>query len=194
MKVWVTLALVMIVTACGTKGPVLGSETEIAALAASIQRLSPDVDPAEATRAARLSYTATHQLALAYEISDTALIHNAKVNAGQRPRGLCYHWAEDIQARLDSAGFQTLETARAIANADNPILIDHSTTIIVPKGAPMQAGVVIDPWRYGGRLFWAPVPQDTRYDWRPREVVLRERGRIKYVQRTEGSLAPPPVD
>ena len=137
MKVWVTLALVMIVTACGTKGPLLGSETEIAALAARIQRLSPEVDPAEATRAARMSYTATHHWRLPIR-SPTPLIHNAKVNAGQRPRGLCYHWAEDMEARLDSAGFKTLETARAIANADNPILIDHSTTIIVPRARPCR--------------------------------------------------------
>ena len=194
MKHWWVIALALFVAACTTTGPVRGTDAEIAALAASIEGLSPDVDPAEAARAAHLSYAATHELAIAYQITDPALIHNAKVNAGQRPRGLCYHWAEDIQARLDSAGFETLETARAIANADNPILIDHSTTVIVPKGAPMQAGVVIDPWRYAGRLFWSPVAQDTRYVWRPRQQVLREKGRIRYVQRAEGSLAPPPAD
>lgn len=194
MKHWISLILVTLLVACGTKGPVRGTDTDVAALSASLRALSPDVDPAEAYRAAALTYETTHRLAIEYQITDPALIHNAKVNAGQRPRGLCYHWAEDLQAALDSQGFETLDTSRAIANAENPILIDHSTTIIVAKGAPMESGVVVDPWRYAGRLFWAPVLEDTRYDWRPRMEVLRQFGRIRYVQRTEGSLAPLPVE
>lgn len=195
MRLWLGLAFVIaLVPACATRAPVKGTEPEIAALTAALESLSQTVDPAEAARAARLSYTATHELALAYQITDPPLIHNAKVNAGRKPRGLCYHWAEDMQARLDAAGFKTLGTARAIANAENPILIDHSTTVIVPKGAPMQAGVIVDPWRYGGQLFWSPVSEDTRYDWHPREEVMRRLGRIRYVQRPKGSLAPPPAD
>ena len=170
------------------------TDAEVAALAASLRSLSADVDPAEASRAAALTYETTRQLAIAYQITDPPLIHNSKVNAGLRPRGLCYHWAEDLQAALDQAGFETLDTARAIANADSAILIDHSTTIIVAKGTPMETGVVVDPWRQAGRLFWAPVLEDTRYDWQPRMEVLRRFGRIKYVQRTEGSLAPLPVE
>ncbi|MEW9918737.1 hypothetical protein AB2B41_03930 [Marimonas sp. MJW-29] len=189
---WVLALMAALLFGCGARAPTRGTEAEIAALAAALQQMSPDIAAAEAAEAARLSFQSTYDLALAYQITDPPLVHNAKVNAGRKPRGLCYHWAEDMQARLEAAGFATLGTARA--NADNPILIDHSTTVIVPRGAPMETGVVVDPWRYGGRLFWAPVVKDSRYDWRPREDVLRRHGRIRYMQRPEGSRAPPPVE
>lgn len=195
MKLGVILGLVAaLLAACTADNPPRGSDTQVAALALNIRALSPQVDPEEARRAAQLAYDHTHHLALQYRITDPPLIHNAKVNAGLRPRGLCYHWAEDMERKLDAEGFVTLEMKRAIANAENPILIEHSTAVITAKGAPMSAGIVLDPWRKGGTLFWSPVSTDKRYTWVPRETVLRRKGQIRYVQRNAGSLAPLPAD
>lgn len=167
------------IAACGTtygpEGPPLATQAEVAALEAGILALGPDVDPEEARRAAEIAYAYTRELALQYEISDPPLIHNTKVNMGLRPRGLCWHWAEDIEARLDAEGFETLEMHRAIANADNEFLIDHSTAIISAKGDAFDDGVVLDPWRNAGILFWSPLKTDTRYEWVERSVVLKER-------------------
>lgn len=170
------LALIFVlltVAACSTPPPTTGDEVQ--RLASEIRNLGPDVDEEEADRAARIAYSYTAQLVQEYEITDPPLIHNAKVNKGLRPRGLCWHWAEDIERRLKQEGFETLTLHRAIANADNPLRIDHSTAIISRKGDSMYEGVVLDPWRYGGVLFWSPLPEDTRYDWVPREVVLEQR-------------------
>lgn len=188
------LLSLLVVTACTTAPPEPGSPPQIAALAREIQSLSPQVAPAEAARAARIAYAETYRLALAYQITDPPLIHNAKVNAGTKPRGLCYHWAEDMERRLNAEGFVTLEMTRAIANSETRFLIEHSTAVITAKGAPMADGIVLDPWRDGGRLFWSQVGSDTRYDWLPRIDVLRARGQIRYAQRPEGSLAAPPAN
>lgn len=193
MRALLGLCLILLLTACGAYGPERAAPQDIAALSAEIRALAPEIDPIEAATAARLAYNTSYALARSYQITDPPLIHNAKVNAGLRPRGLCYHWAEDLQARLEAEGFETLGIERAIANADNSFLIDHSTAVIVARGAPMISGIVIDPWRNGGRLFWAPAAKDPRYDWQPRLDVLRKHGRIIYVQRGTGSLAPPPV-
>ncbi len=176
------LALLAMVTlgACSAPPPATGDEVQ--RLATEIRSLGPDIDPAEAERAAQIAYAYTAQLAQEYQITDPPLIHNAKVNKGLRPRGLCWHWAEDIERRLDQEQFRTLEMHRAIANADNPFRIDHSTAIISRRGETMYDGVVLDPWRYGGVLYWALLPEDTRYDWVPREVVLEKR-RLEQVAR-----------
>ena len=123
-------------------------------------------------RAARIAYQHTDDLARAYEITDPPLVHNTKVNLGLKPRGLCWHWAEDMEQRLKAEGFDTLQIHRAIANADNPFRIDHSTAIISARGDDMTDGIVLDPWRMGGKLFWAPLREDTRYNWVPRTEVL----------------------
>ncbi len=159
----------------GCVAPPPSDSQEVQRLAAEIRGLGPDVDPTEADRAARIAYAYTAQLVQEYEITDPPLIHNAKVNNGLRPRGLCWHWAEDIERRLSQENFETLTLHRAIANADNPFRIDHSTAIISRSGDSLYDGVVLDPWRYGGVLFWSPLVEDTRYDWIPREVVLEKR-------------------
>jgi hypothetical protein len=147
---------------------------EVAELATAIQQLSPDVDPGEARRAAEIAYGYTRELAIAYRITDPPLVHNTKVNMGLKPRGLCWHWAEDMEARLDAEGFVTLEMHRAIANHDN-LLIDHSTAVIHVKGEDWDDGIILDPWRKGGILTWMTVDVDTRYNWTDRDIVLEGR-------------------
>lgn len=169
-------------------GAVDATGDQIDELAASIISLGPNVDPKEAQRAAQIAYDYTHELALAYEITDPPLIHNAKVNRGEKPRGLCWHWAEDMELRLLRENFKTLDMHRAIANAFNPWLIDHSTAIISKKGAEMDQGIVVDPWRFGGTLFWSPVLEDKKYEWIPRrEVFARKLGYESYIEALAGT-------
>nr|WP_170538156.1 hypothetical protein [Ruegeria arenilitoris] len=172
--IWALTTLAILgLGACSSAPP--ARSDDVARLAAQIQALGPEVDPEEAQRAARIAYAYTAQLAQEYQITDPPLIHNAKVNKGLRPRGLCWHWAEDIERRLKQENFRTLTLHRAIANADNPFRIDHSTAIISLRGDSMYDGVVLDPWRYGGVLFWSPLREDTRYEWVPRDIVLEKR-------------------
>jgi len=185
--IWALTTLAILGLGACTSAPPARSD-DVARLAAQIQALGPEVDPEEARRAARIAYAYTAQLAQEYQITDPPLIHNAKVNKGLRPRGLCWHWAEDVERRLNQEKFRTLTLHRAIANADNPFRIDHSTAIISRRGDSMYDGVVLDPWRYGGVLFWAPVREDSRYDWVPRDVVLENR-RQEQVARLKPAVA-----
>lgn len=165
---------VLFVAACATVVPdeARDTDTGIVELTRAFIALGPDVDPEEAARAARITYIYTAQLAREYEITDPPLVHNTKVNTGLRPRGLCYHWADDIQARLAQENFQTLELHRAIANADNAFRIEHSTTILGQRGDVWSQGIVLDPWRYGGVLYWGVAADDPSYDWVERSEVF----------------------
>ena len=158
-----------------TRAPV--TRDDVAVLARAIMALSPNVDPEEASRAARISYDYTRTLAIQYQIEDAPLVHNAKVNSGRKPRGLCWHWAEDMERRLKAENFETLDIHRAIANWDN-WRIEHSTALISPKGDNMFNAIVVDPWRKGGVLTWVPTLEDDRYEWTPQLEVLRKTGRL----------------
>ncbi|QPH54405.1 hypothetical protein [Pontivivens ytuae] len=174
------LALVslLFLAACAS-GPVTelppAEEPEIAALTQEIRSLAPDVDPDEAARAARISLQYPRQLALQYGVTDPPLRHNMLVNMGLRDRGLCWHWADDLQARLEEENFRTLTLHRAIANADSRWRIDHSTVIVSARGEGLFDGIVLDPWRNGGLLHWSPVTEDPEYVWVPRQEVFAER-------------------
>lgn len=169
------LLMPMALAACSA-GPVAttSSRSEIGTLAQAVRALSPAVDAAEAERAAEIAILYPMDLRQRYGVTDPPLIHNTKVNMGLRPRGLCWHWADDLEARLVQEGFATLDLHRAIANADR-LRIDHSTVVLSAKGAPMEQGIVLDGWRNGGDLFWARVPDDRRYVWERRADVMARR-------------------
>lgn len=152
-------------------------KTAAEGLAAAITRLSPEIDRLEAAEAARLAYARTEELRVAYRITDPPLVHNTLVNLGLKPRGLCWHWADDLEATLAAAGFETLTLHRAIANADTPFRIDHSTVILSAAGASMEDGLVLDPWRQGGTLTWVPTRADPDYRWVSRASVFAWRAR-----------------
>lgn len=165
MKALVAGLALVVLAACGAPPP--AKPDEVAQLRQAIAGMGAGVDPEEAARAAEIAYAHTHRLAQEYEITDPPLVHNAKVNMGIKPRGLCWHWAEDMETRLAAEGFETLKLHRAIANAENPYRIDHSTVIVSAAGDGMYDGIVLDPWRKGGRLTWAPTRADTDYNWLP---------------------------
>ena len=166
--------MALALAACGQppESRQMGSVDDIRALEKAIIDLGPSVDPAEAARVAEIAYTHTRELAIAYQITDPPIIHNMKVNMGTRPRGLCWHWAEDMEKRLLAENFQTLDVLRAIANADVNFRIDHSTALVAPKGKTIREAMILDPWRFGGTLFWSETPADTRYDWVPQKDVI----------------------
>ena len=149
-------------------GPPRATPGEVTDLARAIGALGPGVDPAEARHMALIAQDYPLELARAYGITDHPVVHNMKVNAGLRERGLCKDWADDLEARLTAEGFATLVLHRAIANADTWRL-EHSTVVVSAPGQTMEDGIVLDPWRHGGDLFWSPMRSDPRYDWWPRE-------------------------
>jgi hypothetical protein len=165
--------------------PPPGNEADIAALTVAIQALGPEVDPEEAARAARISYEHTYTLAIDYQITDPALIHNIKVNMGLKPRGLCKHWAEDMEKRLLVEDFQTLTIHRGIGRL---VGVDHSTAIISRVGDDMYDGIVVDPWRKGGRLTWIHTDVDTAWGWEPQLVVLDRRARELAAEQGVGTI------
>ena len=166
------LMIGLALTGCATSPMKSMSDTaKIQLLEQDIRALGPAVDPVEAARAARIAVEYPRKLAISYEVSDPPIIHNMKVNAGLRPRGLCWHWARDMEDRLRQEDFRTLDLHQSIANADARFRIEHSSVVISARGDDMYDGLILDPWRFGGALYWGPPREDTSYAWRPRQQV-----------------------
>lgn len=147
-------------------------QTKIDALAQALMAMGPGVDPGEARRAAEIAVLEPLQWAVDWQVTDSPLVHNFKVNNGMRPRGLCKDWADDLEMHMRAQRFATFDLHRAIANSRN-VRLEHSALILSAKGAPMESGIVLDPWRKGqGRLFFVTVSEDPRYHWDPRAEVF----------------------
>lgn len=171
------LALLLpLLSACAGSAPPVEQSVDITSqrvskLQLAILDLGDEVDIEESRRAARLAIEYPRQLAREYEITDSAIVHNIKVNLGLKPRGLCVDWTSDLLARLKRERFSSLDLHWAIANYESAFRLEHSTVIISARGEPMQQGLILDPWRNSGDLFWAPTLQDHGYPWKPRAEV-----------------------
>ena len=171
---WVAVAVMLLLAGCAAKKPTppVSDRMEVVAIADGILSLGPGIDPEEAEEAARIALFYPRVLAERWNVTDPPLVHNTKVNLGLRPRGLCYQWADDLEARLRAEGFETIVIHRAIANHDVSFRIEHSTVVVSGPGQTMEQGIVLDPWRYGGQLFWSETLEDADYRWVERSEVF----------------------
>lgn len=167
------MALMALLAIAGCAAEPTFDENSVDKLAVEIQRLGPSVNPEEAERAARIAHDYSLQLAQEYNVTDSAIVHNAKIYQGYRERGLCNHWTEDLNRRLKQEGFRTLTLHWAVSPPTDFRIIHHSV-IISKRGDTLDDGIILDPWRYSGPLFWSKPQDDKRYDWRPRMEVREE--------------------
>jgi hypothetical protein len=131
-------------------------------LAADLVALDPKVDHAEAELTARTACEYPLALAREYRLVRPPLFHNLLVNVGLRKRGLCYHWADDLAAKLGNLPGDTLMLHRAVAHRGS--MREHNSIVITAAGQPFEQGLVLDAWRHSGLLYWGPVKAD-KYPW-----------------------------
>ena len=91
-----------------------------------------------------------------------AIFHNVLVNLGLRKRGLCFQWADDLSAKLESLELRTLQVRRGAARLETRR--EHSSVVLTAPGQAFDRGIVLDAWRHSGRLYWGPVQED-KYPW-----------------------------
>jgi len=154
---WLPLIVLgLLLSACSNIPKTSGDDA--ARLAVAIGTLSPVVDPVEARRAAEMMTKESLHLAEQYEVVQPAWLHNVLVNSGVRERGLCYHWVNDLLSVLNEESFRSLVFYRGGANLGT--YQEHNTIVVTAYGDQFENGLVVDAWRYQGKLFWIRVRGD----------------------------------
>jgi len=164
------LSIFIVVTATGCTTVKISGEkqnSEIATLTQKLRGLSPSVDTAEALRAADVSVRYPLLLTEEWHATPPPWFNNALVNVGIHPCGLCYQWADALTVKLITLHLQTLEIHRGVAKLGTRR--EHSCVVLTAVGQNFINGIALDAWRDGGKIHFAPVPQD-KYAWQ--EVKL----------------------
>lgn len=128
--------------------------------------LSDNIDKSEAKILAQTSISYSLFLAHEYRLVRPPFLHNILVRIGIRNRGLCYHWTEDLMghlALLDLKGF-SLHQGVAYEGSD---FREHNCVVVTARGQEFYEGIVLDPWRESGDLYWSAVKAD-KYPWKER--------------------------
>jgi hypothetical protein len=134
-------------------------------LARTLKALGPNTSLAEADAIAYDAVVYPMILANQYNLVYPPQLQNMLVNGKQRDRGLCWQWADDMTAHMEKKNLQTFDLLRGTAN--RRLKNEHNSLVIVAKGAHFYTGILLDPWRNSGELYWTKVTEDDdlQYTW-----------------------------
>jgi hypothetical protein len=145
------------------KDPAFATSANDPVFRARIAALSPNVDPEEAQRLAAVAYTTGRDLKKEWRVVWPPGVQNFLVHTGARKGGLCFQFAERLLLRLTELKWETLEFHWA--ESFDRTASEHNVIVVTAKGQPFSQGILLDNWRYGGRLIWGPIVEDPHYEW-----------------------------
>jgi len=128
--------------------------------------LNATVDKSDAQILAETAVRESAVLAEQYQLVRPALAHNLLVVFGIKERGLCYHWTQDLMKRLEALDLKSLQLHWGVAYRGSD-LREHNCVVVTARGQDFFEGIVLDPWRNSGNLYWARVTEDS-YPWEVR--------------------------
>ena len=160
---WLALFFFLSAAAARKKDPEFATSANDPVLRARIVALAPSVDPVEAQRVAQIAYNTGRDLKREWGVVWPPGFHNFLVNTGAKKGGLCFQFAENLLLRLSELKWETLEFHWA--ESFERSLSEHNVIVVTAKGQHFSRGIILDNWRYGGRLVWGPVVDDPHYQW-----------------------------
>ena len=128
--------------------------------------MSDKIDISEAKVLAQTSISYSLSLAREYRLVRPPFLHNILVRMGIRERGLCYHWTEDLMGRLASLDLKGFSLHEVVAY-EGSYFREHNSVVVTARGQEFYKGIVLDPWRESGYLYWSAVRTD-KYPWKER--------------------------
>jgi len=158
------LVFSLLFTGCSAKQDALHvTPKSVSALTSELTHLSDTVDYQEARMFAYEALLYPQILAERYGLVYPPTFHNFLINTGLKERGLCYEWSEDMITHLKNLKYQSFDLRWGVANKGE--FNEHNSVVVVAKGAPFRTGILIDPWRNSGVLYWAKLGDDPEYKW-----------------------------
>jgi len=126
--------------------------------------LSLHVDKKEARKLSYEMLSYSSKLKDDYALVKPPLYHNFLVNIGVKKRGLCWHFAYDMLAHAKKQNLISFDYYIGGANI-NDYWEEHNTLVVTCKGCKFEQGIILDPWRNSGNLYYSYVKDDKNYIW-----------------------------
>ena len=139
---------------------------KVAALQNDLASLNGHPNSTEAGQLAETAISYSYHLAQEYRLVRPPVLHNILVRVGIKDRGLCYQWTEDLMNRLYLLKLKNFQLHWGVAYRGSE-LREHNTVVVTALGQSSEDGILLDPWRNSGELYWANVKDDS-YPWKER--------------------------
>ncbi|PWQ94400.1 hypothetical protein DKW60_16655 [Leucothrix pacifica] len=139
------------------------SAKEIADVTKALMKLGSNIDPAEAKLLAHESVGYPKVLANKYKLVKPPYLHNVLVNYGYREDGLCWQWTRDMAKHIQARNWKSFDFFHGTANRRR--FNEHNSLVVTAKGKGVREGMLLDPWRNSGELYWKMTKDDPKYYW-----------------------------
>ena len=160
------LSLSFLLVGCVVTEPSV-SETKINQLSTLLQDLDRHIPQEEARHLSQDIFHETQKLIKEFGLTSPPVFHNVLVNVGLREKGLCYHWSDALYVHLSKKKYASFEFHLMGANIGE-YWSEHNVLVVLVKGGNVEEGIIIDPWRDSGKLYFSKVSEDTIYQWKHR--------------------------
>jgi hypothetical protein len=159
------VVLPWIIASCVSVGTPEQRHEKAELLSRDLQQLAPSVSRAEADKAATTAIEESAKMSLDFKPLCLPWMNNGLVNTGLRKRGLCYQWRDDLFPHLHRLNLKTLDLH--LTSSRRATFLEHNGIVVTAKGQRFEDGIVLDPWRKGGRLWWGTLKKDKSHPWKP---------------------------
>lgn len=159
------LTPLLFIASCVNPGTPAERQEQARRMSHDLQQLSPTVSASEADRLATTAIEESARMSQDFKPFVHPWMNNGLVNTGLRKRGLCYQWRDDLFPHLFRLNLKTMDLHLTASKRDT--WQEHHGIIVTAKGQRFEDGMVVDPWRNGGRLWWGLLKKDTRHPWKP---------------------------
>ena len=156
-----------LLTGCAVK-PVPLKDAEVKRLSMMLQQMDERIRAKEADRLSKDIFLQTARLTREFDLTSPPWLHNTLVNTGVRKKGLCYDWSDALYVYMIKQAYPDFSFHLGGANIGR-YWSEHNVLVITAKGKPFNSGIVIDPWRNSGKLYFSKVKDDVQYKWKERK-------------------------
>ena len=161
------ILLLILLNGCGS---VVYKQLDTPKDEAKIQQLKNELltvsnNEQEAAKLAKTAVIYPKVLANRYQLVSPPLYHNFLVNIGERKRGLCFHFVEDLMQEINKTHYKSFNFRWGRANANK--LDEHNVIVVTGNiNNNFQDGIILDGWRNSGDLFFCKVKNDPKYKFK----------------------------
>lgn len=167
MKNVIVFFILLFFTGCSVSNTPQVNSSDIINLHQLLKSLNKNNNIKESSILANEMFQKAKFLKKSYALVKPPLFHNFLVNIGIKKRGLCWHFAYDMLAHAKSLNLNSFDYYIGGANI-NDYWEEHNSLIVTCKDCKFSNGIVLDPWRNSGKLFFAKIKNDTQYNWTQR--------------------------